>query len=537
MYQVRIGKWKLDKKLKAPEAAYALRQIRLRRSQGKETRIFIRGRVVSEEKLKRYIDRSKVVPEEDASTPPDVIVSTPPPGDPVPSPLSSSTATSAPNTPSMIMGLPTEGLLTAAHPEAESSAPRKRRRSKPPSNISGPRDAVSIRTSPATWRPSPQLAASPTSTSSPPSTPVAAQESSLGHVLAHIDDYYQEYFDSQRWEPRTKVEHDSNEPLSSRSASPETTQELGSFFELYRQADPAFMVCGVEIACQLFRSGKYAAGCYRLNQAFSHIKTLLLEQVPSLIASLLSAICLLDCLRTEMPMDPERADPLTLFLEFVSEMAMCKLHSHHPITKLFSSLINMRFGHDAVSQLAVRRILEIYRNKAGSRNPYYCRMAHSYAWILIWRRQVGEARIVLEEFLDAIEPLTDANDLHSVASRYLLAQIHLALYDFGQAEQCFLKIVERAQTGGEGDGAHAAAFQAWRMLAIMADLRRAYNERNDFELKALECGEILLGPDHPRIVRMQQENSGMELRSAPERQLRFIELFPPIEHEMTAQAL
>lgn len=41
MYQGRIQKWYLDKKLKAPEVAYTLREIDSRRSMGKETEILI----------------------------------------------------------------------------------------------------------------------------------------------------------------------------------------------------------------------------------------------------------------------------------------------------------------------------------------------------------------------------------------------------------------------------------------------------------------------------------------------------------------
>lgn len=78
MYQARIQKWGLDKKLKAPEVAYTLRLIESRRSVGKETEIRLRGVVVSEEKLKRYVQRSKVIPEENTSAPSAVIACTRP---------------------------------------------------------------------------------------------------------------------------------------------------------------------------------------------------------------------------------------------------------------------------------------------------------------------------------------------------------------------------------------------------------------------------------------------------------------------------
>ncbi len=73
MYHGHIQKWDLDKELKAPEVVYALRMIDSRRSMGKETDIRIRDVVVSEERLRRYVERSTLVAEEDASTPPAVI--------------------------------------------------------------------------------------------------------------------------------------------------------------------------------------------------------------------------------------------------------------------------------------------------------------------------------------------------------------------------------------------------------------------------------------------------------------------------------
>ncbi len=361
------------------------------------------------------------------------------------------------------------------------------------------------------------------------------QASASSSVLAQIDQYYHGYFGSPWWTPWAQDELNFDALQGSSFPNPEPLQYLGISLRPSRQADPSYIVHCVEIVCQLFRSGKYAPAAQRLDQANGQIKTLLLERAPPLLACLLSAVCLLDFLWAEMRMDPDRPDPLKLFLQFVSEMAETKLCSDHPIAQIFSSLAKMRTDHHSVAQMALRRIVETFRGKAGLLHPYHCRSAYNYAWVLIWRRQFDEARAVLEHFLDTIELRTGRDDTHCFASRYLLAQTHIALHKYWEAEQCVHKILNRANRGLGEDSVHLVNSEAWRMLAVIAGFQERFDERSSWKGEALECGEMLFGPQHPRVVQLQRVISHCEPRPASEKQCRFIWSLLPIGDERSAQ--
>jgi tetratricopeptide (TPR) repeat protein len=144
--------------------------------------------------------------------------------------------------------------------------------------------------------------------------------------------------------------------------------------------------------------------------------------------------------------------------------------------------------------------VEIFRSKAGPLHLYHCRLAYNYAWILIWRHQFDQARDLLERFLNDIEFHADRDNLHSRATRYLLAQIYLALHQFSKAELRFRKIIDRATQGLGEDRAHLVTFEAWRMLAVIANFHDRFEERKAFEQKALECGQMTYGPWQLRVT-------------------------------------
>lgn len=534
MYQGRIQRWDLDKKLKAPEVAYALRLIDSRRGIGKETEIRIRGVGFSEERLRKYVERSRLVPDEDVSTPSAVTAHTPPPSGEASPSIVSSAATSASTTPRLPVAFPGEGTLPR-HFDSDSPLTRKRPRFSPSGNRSWAPSAGSVSLPPVSRHPSPRLALFSASTSPSPDASKSPQAISSSHVMAHIDRYYKDYFDSRRWSPWAGAVLDFDEPQASSFSSPAPDEYLGIYFRPFWQSDPASVVHCVEIACQLFRSGNYALATRCLGQANSQIKTMLLERVPPLLACLLSAVCLLGSLKAEMHLSTDKPDPLMLFLESVSEMAETKLCSDHPITQVFSSLVKMRTDHHSVAQTALRRIVGTFRTRAGPLHPIHCRLEYNYAWVLIWRRQFAEAGAILERFPETVGLPTEFDDQHSRASRYLLAQVYIAVHRLSEAEQCFLEIIERAKKGLGEERAHLVTFEAWRMLAVIAGFQGRSDARNQWEQEALECGQMVFGPQHPRVVSMQRMMSRLEPRIAPEKQWRFIWSFPRIEDGMAAQ--
>ncbi len=230
-----------------------------------------------------------------------------------------------------------------------------------------------------------------------------------------------------------------------------------------------------------------------------------------------------------MPPDADRPDALRLFLEFVSEMAETKLHSDHHITQLFSSLVKLRTNHDSVAQAALRRIMETFRSETGPQHSCYVRLEYQYAWLLIWRHRFDEARAALEEFLDSVEIRSDCDEPASRLSRYLLAQTYIALHEFQEAERCFHKIIEQAKERLGDSRAHLVTFEAWRMLAVIADTQERFDARSRWELEALECGRMAFGPHDPRVLHLQRVMSELEARTPPEKQWRFLWSFPPVE--------
>lgn len=527
-YQTRIQRWNFDKKLKSPEVAYALQRIESRRSMGKDTEIRIRGKTYSEERLRRYVERSKLVPEEDASTPSAVTARTPPPEEDSPS-MNSSPATSASNTPKF-SGTPLdEESRTARLSGSEPPPTKKRPWTSPPrirSHLSTPTSMITLQD--ASYL-SPRFAAASASTSSLPNTFLLPQAISSTNVLTHIDYYYKEYFASPCWASWTGNNLYIDELQGSGFPSLSPVFALGISLRASLQADPAFVVHCVQTACQLFRSARYTLVRRCLDHANSQIKTLLLEQGPLLLSCLLSAVSLLDFLRAEMPPDADRPDALRLFLEFVSEMAETKLRSDHPIAQLFSSLVQMRTGHRSVVQASLRRITEHFRNGAGPQHPCYVRLEHQYAWLLIWQGRFDEARAELEGSLDSVEFRSHYDKPASRASRYLLAQTYIALHRFQEAERCFHIIIEQAKERFGESRAHLVTFEAWRMLAVIADTQERFDARSRWEEEALECGQMAFGPHDPRVIHLQRVISGLEARTAPEKRWHFIWTFPPVE--------
>jgi tetratricopeptide (TPR) repeat protein len=511
MYQVRITKWGIDKKLKSGEVHHALRTIDLRRSMGKETEISIRGTVFSEQKLRRYVERSKLNPEEEGTIS-EVVIARTPPSEDVLSSTGSSAAVSASNTPrSLATNLGERKTPSRKRPRSSSTETR----SQSPNPVCNP-------VSPAAQYPSPRSAPRSIVISSLPDTSPSLQARASSNALAQIDRYYNDCWDTRWWALRPEEETDFDVPQGPGYPSAVPVQYRGIYFLSPKQADPAFVVYSVQISCQLFRCRRYARARRCLDQANSQIKTLLLEQVPLLLPCLLSAVCLLDLLREEMQPSHDQNDPLTLFLEFVSEMAETKLGSDHPITQLFLSLVELRNGHHPMSQTAMQRIAETFRSRVDPQHPYHFRLVYNYAWVLIWRRQFDEARAALEAFPDTIAFRPDGDDPQYRASRYLLAQIYIALHRFGEAAQCFHEIVEQARKGLGEERAHLVTFDAWRMLAVIADFQGDIEARSKCEQAAVECGEMAFGPHDNRVVELQRVMAGLEPRIAPGKQWRFI---------------
>jgi tetratricopeptide (TPR) repeat protein len=536
MYQSRIHKWKFDKKLKAPEVAYALRMVDSRRGMGKETEIRIRGVIFPEERLRKYVERSKVVPDEEALTTSAVVAYTPPPKEHrlyINSDTTSSTA-STPTRPTTCLS---DGDQITMHGDSQPPPNRKRPRSSPSGEDLLVRNSRSIHLWPEFQNPSPRSLGPSASMPSLHEATLPPPARSASQALAHIDRYYEDYFESHLWTTWAADQAAIDEQQQSDLLSADSAQYLGIFSGPPGQGDPAFIVHRVEIACQLFRAGRYALARRRLDQANSQVKTLLLEQAPLLLGCLLSVVSLLEFLSKTTQMDHDGPDPMRLFLEFVSEMAETKLGVNNPITRLFSSLVELQTGHLAIGQLALQRILEIFRNKVGIMHIQTYRLAYHCTWVLIWRRQFDEARAVLEQFLDNIKHWTTRDTAQSRACRYLLAQIYIALHKYSGAEWYFREIIERAKEGLGEERAQLVTFEAWRMLAVIADFQQRLDERSKWEEEALECGELTLGPQDPRVVRLQRVISSLEPRAAPEKQWRFIPSFPPIGDEATVLTL
>ena len=454
MYQVRLSKWGMDKKLKAGEARYALRQIDLRRSMGRETEISIRGAIFLEQRLRRHIERSLLSPEEETTTPEAVIARTPPPEGVSPS-TGCSAAGSASNTPRSV-------ATELGEPNASS---RKRPRSSSPETTFSSPNLVVDSVSPDALHPSPESTTRSIAISSLPKTSPSRQVRASSKALTHIDLYYNLNWESRWWTPWPEEEIDFDLSRGPGYPSTVTVQYLGRDFRTSKQADPASVVHSVQISCQLFRSQRFGRALRCLDDAHSQIKTLLFEQLPLLLPCLLSAVCLLDFLREEMQPDHDQLYPLRLFLEFVSEMAEVKLGSAHSITQLFLSLAELRNGHHIISQTAMQRIVEIFRCKLDPQHPYHFRLVYNHAWVLIWRRQFDEARAALEDVPYSIAFRPDDDDPQYRASRCLLAQIYIALHRLDEAARCFHEIIEEAKKGLGEARAHLVTFEAWRMLA------------------------------------------------------------------------
>lgn len=188
-----------------------------------------------------------------------------------------------------------------------------------------------------------------------------------------------------------------------------------------------------------------------------------------------------------------------------------------------------------MAETALRRIVEIFRSKAGPLHPCHCRLAFNYVWVLIWRHQFDQVRDLLEQFLNDIEFHAGRDDLHSRASRYLLAQVYLALHQFSKTELCFRKIIDRATQGLGEDRVHLVTFEAWRMLAVIANFHDRFEERNAFEQKALECGQMTYDPWHLRVIQLQREVFALEPRTTAGKQWRYISSFPAFEDETIAE--
>jgi hypothetical protein len=140
--------------------AYALRLIESRRSVGKETEICLRGVVVSEEKLKRYVQRSKVIPEENTSAPSAVIACTPPCEEGSPFSISSSPKTSTSDLPPELSApFLGDGSQTTTRSDSELPLTRKRPLSTQVDDRLGSRNAVAVRVPPASAYSFPQFVA------------------------------------------------------------------------------------------------------------------------------------------------------------------------------------------------------------------------------------------------------------------------------------------------------------------------------------------------------------------------------------------
>jgi tetratricopeptide (TPR) repeat protein len=518
MYQDRISKWGIDKKLKAGEARHALRQIDLRRSMGRETEISIRGTLFSERKLRRHVERSRLSPGEEAATPEAVIARTPPPEGISPS-TGCCAAGSASNTPRSF----------AADLGEPNASGRKRPRSGSPESAFVSPNFVRDSVSPDALHPSPEstfrsIAIVPQTATSP-----SRQARASSNALNHIDQYYNLNRETRWWMPLAEEETDFDLPQGPGYPSAVTVQHLGRYFETSKQADPASVVHSVQISCQLFRSQRFGRGSRCLDSAHSQIKTLLLEQLPLLLPCLLSAVCLLDFLREEMKPNHDQLCPLRLFLEFVSEMAEVKLGSGHSITQLLLSLAELRSGHHLISQTAMQRIGETFRRKLDPQHPFHFQLVYNHAWVLIWRRQFDEARAALEDFPYPITYRPDDDDPQYRASRYLLAQLYIALHRWEEAARCFHEIIEQAKKGLGEERAHSVTFEAWRMLAVVADYQQDVDARSRWEQETFDCGEMAFGPHDPRVLKLQRVMAGSEPRVAPADQCRFICSFPPLE--------
>jgi tetratricopeptide (TPR) repeat protein len=503
MYQVRITKWGIDKKLKAGEVQHALRKIDSRRRMGKETEISIRGTIFSEQRLRRYVERSHLIPEE-ATLSEAVTALTPPPE--VVSPSAGwSAAGSSSNTP---RSLATEVETPLLSP-----------------------NFVYDSISPDALHPSSESSTRSITMSSLRSRSPSRQAESSSNALTYIDHYYNRYWDARWWTPWPKEDIGFDLPQGPGYPSAVPDQCLGMYSITSKQADPAFVIYSVQNSCELFRAGsdKYPRARRCLGQAHSQIKTLLLEQAPLLLPCLLSAVSLLDLLREEMQLDDDQQSSLRLFLKFVSGMAETKLGSAHEITQLFLSLVELRNGHHQMAQTAMQRIAETFRGKLDPQHPYHFRLVCNHAWILIWRRQFDEARGALENFPYSIAFRPYDDDPQYRESRYLLAQIYIALHRLDEAARCFHEIIERAKEGLGEERAHLVTFDAWRMLAVMADFQQDFDARSRWENEAVNCGEMAFGPHDYRVLRLQRVMAGLEPRDAPAHQWRFTCSFPPVE--------
>jgi hypothetical protein len=535
MYTQRIQNWSLDKKLKAPEALYSLHQIDERRRQGKETEIRIRGVTRTEERLRRYVARSRssLTLDPDASPPTAVVVTTPPPGR-IPSPApSGSTTTSASTTPGLTALPPGDESWHMQHSGSGPGLKRKRSRSNPSGVRSGLHRSSSLRVSSAARDLSPRLTSLSSLGSSLPAAPPDPPTSSVRMAIAQVDRYYSTYLESDHWKEWAEDRLDFDGAQDPTLQNTEPVHQLGIYALAPKQANPASIIQSVESACQLFRMGNNEVGRRLLEQAHGQIQTLLREQVPPLVACLLSVVCTLDLLRTEIPTTSEVSDPLMLFLKFVFGMASTELKADHPITQLFSTLVEMQTDHYPVAQQALQRIIETYHTKAGRYHPYYCRSTQIYAWVLIRRCQFHGARKVLEHFFDAIETDTELDDFHIRTSRYLLAQVYIALDAYFEAKQSLHTLIARAEKG-LGDRACHVTFSAWRMLAVIADQQQRLIDRYELENKALECGAMAFGPHDPRVVQLRQEISNTVPRTSAGSQLRFIAKFPRFGEDIEA---
>ena len=524
MYKSRIRKWQIDKKRKRHEMLFALKLINKRRQKGKSTQITIRGQNLAGEDVRKYFKRQKssigsdAAEAENVQTPSEVFYGTP---------VLRSLPITVHSTQRADVKLVNETSYDAAEITASNmefacttiNASGSCENNMAPIEPVWPvyRDQAEIRAirsrSPvprtaqnndknfqALWgatasdmplssahggyfwqSPSPGTDFSP----HPYIFPTAGIcESTLHNIRDYLNLYY---FNSDKWLPHM------GKVLGLRKFD----------FERYEGSmgmhDPRLVASFIEVAVQLFDQGDARGAGFLVNSVCAIIKSLVNEQHPQLLSTLLVAASILNTTKYK--------EIYQVVLRQFYDIADILFGAQHPFTQLTSLLSKASAQSFDVSERGLRLLRDGYVQHAGQYHPESLNATYTDAWGLIRRGKTTEAEVVLKNLQKPYESKTGSLSRESRKVLASLAQIHIQRGNVASAK-CLLE--ENYRRMMQLDTTHTITqekVENLRVRALLCKKRHEFAEMQVLLNEAWTLGTESLPADHITMLLLAHDLS------------------------------
>lgn len=502
MYKTRVKHWGLDKKNKSNEMAHALRIIRRRKAERKNTVVVIREKVVGEAAVHRYFKRQKISEPRVAShktdvarTPPAISYFTPPPSSsPISDPDAGGTVVST-NDSSIVRRRPhisrnDKHQSTFPHPGSKQlTIPVSTSRCCVTSHDLYDKASSKCNTNHRLTGQNQILALMdllPSELIPLNSLNVPSWDES---ALVDIKDYYDTYFQSPRW--RIWID-----PQISWDKTPgEFLAHENSTLALIDLEIPAQIVGNFQIATRLYGTDSAGEAFNMKEKAFGKLGRLIREQHPQFLSCLLLLVCLLDTAGF-----PELTQEL---LYHTHNMAHIILGSTHHITRLTSWVVHSE-NRDALADRALEYIQDLYQERAGFLHPHHLEAAYNRAWGQFVRGQVYDARYNFRRLYNLFESYAKFDGLSARKVLYSMAQVEIALGSMEMADN-LLAETQRQIVRRFGTGTHIE--MGFECLRLRASLRRGSDSEMALMMsETLAVAEKFIGGNHPTVLLLKQSD-------------------------------